>query len=171
MGRLCKSEGCTRPVNASRSKKTGRLSTPSYCGSCRAKREKAHDLVAWAYRKLKSNAKRRRIFFDLTEPQFREFCYETQILIGRGRTATSYHVDRIDEELGYTVGNLQKLTNSENAKKEVQRQKRKIYDYELAERRRLSAFESEEEELETARLSLFRFVDDTEEPTQSIPPF
>jgi hypothetical protein len=123
MGRLCKSQGCTRPVNGSRSKKTGRISTPPYCGSCRAKREKERDLVAWAYRKLKSNAKRRGIFFDLTEQQFREFCYETQILLGRGRTATSYHVDRIRDELGYTVGNLQKLTNTENVKKDALRRK------------------------------------------------
>jgi hypothetical protein len=123
MGRLCKAEGCARPVNASRNRKTGHVSTPAYCGSCRAKREKAHDLEAWAYRKLKSNAKRRGIFFDLTVEQFKAFCYKTQILLGRGIYADSYHVDRIRDELGYTAGNLQKLTNRENAQKEVLRRK------------------------------------------------
>lgn len=118
---LCKSPDCGRP--AYRSKTT----LHAYCNPCRAAREKARDLEAWAYRKLKSNAKGRGIFFDLTLDEFRAFCYETQILHGRGRTSQSYHVDRIIDALGYTAGNLQKLTNAENLAKEMQRRKLVAY--------------------------------------------
>ncbi len=90
-------------------------------------REKARDLVAWAYRKLKSNAKHRGCFFDLTLEEFQVFCYETQILHGRGRTSQSYHVDRVIDARGYTAGNLQKLTNAENLAKEMQRRKLVAY--------------------------------------------
>lgn len=117
MIRPCKTPDCPRPAYAS---KTCHF---NYCNPCRAAREKAHDLEAWAYRKLKSNAAGRGVYFDLTLAQFREFCYETQILHGRGRTSQSYHVDRIVDALGYTAGNLQKLTNRENLAKEMQRRK------------------------------------------------
>ncbi|MDO7849919.1 hypothetical protein Q5H92_26405 [Hymenobacter sp. M29] len=115
--KLCKTPGCCRQAYRAKS------GSFAYCNPCRAEREKARDLVAWAYRKLKSNAKGRGCFFDLTLDEFRAFCYETQILLGRGRTAQSYHVDRIIDADGYTAGNLQKLTNTENLAKEMLRRK------------------------------------------------
>lgn len=114
---LCITPDCGRMAAQSKGHSNGR------CNACRAAREKARDLIGWAFRKLKSNAKRRGIFFDLTREQFAAFCYETQILHGRGRTSQSYHVDRIIDERGYTAGNLQKLTNRENLAKEMSRRK------------------------------------------------
>lgn len=97
------------------------------CRKCRYKKEKETDLVAWSYRTLKANAKRRGKAFSLTLDEFRDFCYETQLLTNRGTKSTSYTVDRKDNRYGYHVGNIQKLTNSENAKK---KDKILTYDYE-----------------------------------------
>lgn len=115
--KACQTPGCGRAAYQSKTCRFG------YCNPCRAAREKDRDLVRWAYRKLKSNAQGRGCFFDLTLEEFRAFCYETQILHGRGRTSQSYHVDRIIDAKGYTAGNLQKLTNRENLAKEMRRRK------------------------------------------------
>lgn len=80
-----------------------------------------------AFLNLRGNAKRRGKVFDLTFDQFKSFAIEVDLLHKRGRTSKSYTVDRIDNEKGYTVGNLQMLTYGENSRKGM----RKIaYDYE-----------------------------------------
>lgn len=87
------------------------------CGSCAAKRWRAADPVRYAYIDLKAHAKERGKPFTITLAYFRRFCVKTNYIAGRGRTATSYHVDRIREELGYVPGNLQVLPNAENTRK------------------------------------------------------
>ena len=87
------------------------------CGSCAARAWRATDPVRSAFNNLKSHAKQRGKPFTITLDYFRAFCIKTKYLAGRGRSADSYHVDRIDERLGYVPGNLQVLTNSENVKK------------------------------------------------------
>ena len=71
----------------------------------------------YAYRALKANAKRRGKHFDLTFEQFKEFCVRTKYLVGKGIEKDSFTIDRVEEHLGYTVSNLQVLTNSQNVKK------------------------------------------------------
>lgn len=73
---------------------------------------------SYYYDKLKSNARRRGCFFDLTLDQFKNFCEETGYLKKKGRRSQSYHIDRIDIKKGYTEGNLQILTNLENVMKQ-----------------------------------------------------
>jgi len=85
-----------------------------------------------AWQHLKDNSKRRGIFFDLTFEQFESFCVETEYLHKVGKSKMSYSVDRIIEEKGYTAGNLQALTLSDNSKKENERRRAKktlIYDW------------------------------------------
>lgn len=77
-----------------------------------------------AYQNLKYNTTRRSKEqnkhkpFTITFEDFKEFCIETKYMAGKGRTKTSYTIDCIIEELGYVRGNLQKLTKSDNSKKE-----------------------------------------------------
>ena len=71
----------------------------------------------YSYNTLKNNAKRRDIDFKLTFEEFKQFCFECELINQRGRSKNSYHIDRIDENRGYEVGNLQMLTNIENVKK------------------------------------------------------
>lgn len=70
-----------------------------------------------AYTTLKCNAKRRGKVFKLTFEEFKEFAIKTDYINRKGITATSYHIDRIDENKGYTVDNIQVLTNRDNVKK------------------------------------------------------
>lgn len=88
-----------------------------YCLSCVNRRYRDKDPVRYCYKNLKANAKRRGKFFDLTLEEFREFCIKYNYIEKKGRSATSYTVDREIEELGYTKSNLQALPNRENIKK------------------------------------------------------
>ncbi len=72
-----------------------------------------------AYNSLKNNAKRRNKHFDLTFEQFKEFAIKVDYVTKKGRGRNAYHVDRKDEEGGYTLSNLQLLTNIENLRKYV----------------------------------------------------
>ena len=94
------------------------------CRKCRYAKEK-QNLIAWSYRTLKANAKRRGKAFSLTLNDFAFFCYETNLLTTRGTKSTSFTVDRISDQYGYHVGNIQLLTNSDNVKKS----KTLAYDY------------------------------------------
>lgn len=72
-----------------------------------------------AYANLKANAKRRGKEFTITIEQFRQFCQQTDYIKRKGRRATCYHVDRIDETKGYTIDNIQALSNRDNVRKYV----------------------------------------------------
>lgn len=102
-----------------------------YCYKHLKQRYKEKNPVRYAYSVLKNNAKRRKKDFDLTFEQFQKFCYETDILAGRGITKESFHIDRKEDDKGYTINNIQVLTNSENSKKEQRRRKLLKYDIEF----------------------------------------
>lgn len=97
-----------------------------FCYTCRNKKYKKKNPMRYCYQTLKDNAKRRGKLFDLTFDQFKSFAIENKLLMGKGRTATSYTVDRIKNHLGYTANNLQVLTLSENASKGT---RELVYDY------------------------------------------
>ncbi len=79
--------------------------------------------MRYAYQVLKNNARARGKEFTLTLEEFEKFCYETEVLHGRGRTSTSFHIDRKRDHEGYHKDNIQVLTNAENVKKENRRRK------------------------------------------------
>jgi len=70
-----------------------------------------------AYNNLRQNAKRRGKEFQISFEEFESFCVKSNYIAGKGRSAESFHVDREKEHLGYTIDNLQVLTNSENIRK------------------------------------------------------
>lgn len=80
--------------------------------------------VHYAYLTLKSNAKRRGHYFNLTLDEFKQFCYRYKYIGKKGRTADGYGVDRIREEGGYTIDNIAIKKNGNNTKKY------KTYDWE-----------------------------------------
>ena len=73
--------------------------------------------IKYLWQNLKGNAKRRGKFFDLTLDQFEAFCERTGYDKFVGTTATSFTIDRIDNNLGYTNNNIRSITLSENAHK------------------------------------------------------
>lgn len=88
-----------------------------FCNVCRKMLSRKRDPVAYSYRNLMDRAKQRKIPFTISLEYFREFCYETDYIKGKGRNAKSYTVDRKINELGYIEGNLQILTLQANATK------------------------------------------------------
>ncbi len=70
--------------------------------------------IRYAYHTLKGNAKRRNKEFYLTYSQFRNFCNETGYIEMKGKSATSFSIDRINCEQGYHINNIRVLTLSSN---------------------------------------------------------
>lgn len=107
--RKCSTEGCRKEARENRKE----------CRSCEHIRLRDKDPVKLSFQNLRKNARRRGKEFTLTLEQFREFCIKHPYIQGKGRTKDSYHIDRIDETKGYSIDNIQILTNAENFKKYV----------------------------------------------------
>ena len=90
------------------------------CYKCKTRKYRQSHPIKSAYQALKDNARRRGKAFDLSFEQFKAFVNRTDYMKGKGRHSDSFHVDRIDETKGYTIGNLQVLTNGENVRKYLQ---------------------------------------------------
>lgn len=116
MSSVCEERFCSRKAQKGR-----RL-----CGKHRiAKWRKDHPMKA-CYKNLKDNAKRRGKFFDLTFEQFEKFAISVDLIKKRGRSSESYTVDRIDNDKGYTIENIQVLTKGANT---IKRHRKLNYDW------------------------------------------
>lgn len=90
------------------------------CSTCRSRKTRAADPVRASWVTRKNNAKRRGKVYEITLEQFRAWCHKVNYFgLKRGRGADSYTVDRIREDEGYTVDNIQPLPNGQNVKKYV----------------------------------------------------
>lgn len=89
------------------------------CYKCNSILWRQNNFHRATYLNLKNNAKRREKDFELTFEQFLQFCLDTDYIIGKGKHKDSLHIDRIDEEKGYTIDNIQVLTNTLNVKKQL----------------------------------------------------
>ncbi len=91
--------------------------TRTLCGSCASKKSRLADPVRYSYNNLKHRAKERNKEFTLTLDEFRKFCHETLYIQGKGKTVGSYNIDRIDNDKGYTIDNIQVMEKVKNIKK------------------------------------------------------
>jgi hypothetical protein len=73
--------------------------------------------LKYSFQNLKDNAKRRGKEFTLTLEEFEKFAVKTAYMHRKGRGRFSYTIDRINPEKGYTLDNIQVLTNSDNVRK------------------------------------------------------
>lgn len=98
------------------------------CATCSSQKYRSKDPMRYAYNNLKHNVYRRkgRAWFYLTFEEFKEFAIETHYIGRKGITKVGYHIDRIDDEMGYFIGNIQPLTNVLNLAK---RYKKLHYDW------------------------------------------
>lgn len=99
------------------------------CPTCIKRSWRAKNVMRDTWHNLCSNARRRKIFCDLTFEQFKRFAVRTNYIAGKGRSKESYTIDRMKDEKGYTVGNIRRITNGANVKKEHVRRKLLSYDY------------------------------------------
>lgn len=79
-----------------------------------------------AFQTIRQNARRRKKVFTLTWEKFKELCYETNYIAGRGRGKKSFTIDREKNELGYTNENVRVVSKSFNSRKGT---KTLMYDY------------------------------------------
>ena len=100
------------------------------CYACRNRQYRLNNPMRAAYQNLKDNAKRRGHDFDLTFEQFTQFAIKTDYIIKKGKQVDSYSIDRKENDKGYTIGNIQILTLSENSRKAT---KKVVYDWEARE--------------------------------------
>lgn len=88
-----------------------------FCSTCRSRKAREADPVRYAYNNLKAHAKARGILFTIALDQFRAFCHRVKYIGFSGRKADSYTIDRIHNDVGYHLDNIQVLKNSDNVKK------------------------------------------------------
>jgi len=145
------------------------------CSSCDYRHEKQVRPYETAFRQWRNSvaarqakapeSRKHEYKFEITLEQFKEFARPVDLLDKRGRYATSLHIDRKENEKGYVIDNLQPLENSDNVRKENERRaKRKAYDWELAERRRLGQYASEDEAKADEGKSVFYYAVSGESP-------
>lgn len=87
------------------------------CQKCEKRAWRKNNEMKAAYSNLRDNANRRGKFFDLTFDQFQQFAIETNYIQGKGRTSTSYSIDRIENDKGYTIDNIRIMEFGQNASK------------------------------------------------------
>lgn len=103
---VCAVSRCTRKTH-------GR----ALCSTHRSQKCRLQDPVKYAWQNLKTNAKRRNIPFTITLEQFRQWCHRVTYIGFSGRSADSWTVDRIHNDIGYHIDNIQVLQNKNNIKK------------------------------------------------------
>lgn len=84
------------------------------CHKCHSRNFKQRNPDAYYFNALRNNARRRGKEFNLTLEEFRSFCQVTDYLALKGKTKFDMSVDRIDNNKGYHLENMQVLTLSEN---------------------------------------------------------
>ncbi len=110
---LCSTDGCGNKKAKNR----------TVCHKCKSIKYRADNPIMAAYANLRSNAKRRNKEFKISFEYFEKWCREENYIMGKGRTKTSYTIDRDKDELGYVEGNLKVLENADNVKKQRNREK------------------------------------------------
>lgn len=78
---------------------------------------KIKDPVYDRYNHFKNNALKRKKVFTITLEQFREFCQRTGYIIKKGMRGKNCTIDRIKNNLGYHIDNIQIKSNLANIKK------------------------------------------------------
>ena len=108
----------------------------SHCHKCKKRIYRAKNKVRAAYQNLRDSAAKRDIFIDLTFEEFEEVCHETDYIAKKGRSSTSYSVDRKIEGKfpGYTKSNIQVVTVAYNTTKENKRRVKKYLEYDYRTR-------------------------------------
>ena len=107
-GRLCCAYACrNEPI-----KKKGGL-----CHKHFARKRREKDPVYSRYNQFKGNATKRNKPFEITLQQFRDFCNKTGYCIEKGKRGQNATIDRINNKAGYSIDNIQLLTNRQNASK------------------------------------------------------
>lgn len=94
------------------------ISRDLVCNKCRTKRWKLNNPLRAAFCDVRASALKRRIPFLISFEEFQGFLEGTDYLERKGKCLGDLHLDRIDAQRGYEIGNLQILTALENLHKQ-----------------------------------------------------
>lgn len=108
----CVVVGCRSRVTAKARVKQGR-----FCRRCKEARYKSLHPYTYTLNKLRNNARRRGIHFDLTLEEFVMFCDVSGYMAAHGRMADDLSIDRRRDSEGYVIDNIRAITVGENARK------------------------------------------------------
>ena len=97
-----------------------------FCNKCHNRIQRAKNPVWAQWRRLKDCARRRKINFCLPLWYFEVFARKTEYVTRTGVEAGSITVDRINNLLGYVIGNIQPLTKRENSIKRAKQDQRRM---------------------------------------------
>jgi hypothetical protein len=101
----------------------GRIYTAPYCHKCYSRRWRANNPEKYAYEALKDSAKKRSIPFTLGFAEFKEWCQQTGYASQKGFARLTIHCDRIRDNEGYHINNIQVLSQGDNIRKQREREK------------------------------------------------
>lgn len=107
-GTYCCAYGCT---NNGIAKKAG------LCHKHYARKTRALDPVYARYNQMKCAATQRKISFLITIDQFRAFCNQTGYIVNKGYRGMVATIDRIDNNRGYSIDNIQIMSLRANVHK------------------------------------------------------
>lgn len=108
--RKCNTKGCRNWINPEKNHNY-------YCPKCASRRFKEAHPLKYSFIKLKARAKERGHAFTITYGYYERLAIQSGYAAGKGRSADSLSLDRIDPRRGYEPGNLQVITISENSRK------------------------------------------------------
>lgn len=104
-GNTCCAYGCCSPAVSKKN---------NMCHKHYRRHRKCIDPVYDRYNSFKSGATKRCKVFTITLEEFRGFCERTGYIIQKGKRGKSYSVDRINNEFGYHIWNIQLITLRRN---------------------------------------------------------
>lgn len=107
-GIFCCAYGCKKPAQE---RKRG------LCHSHYQRHRRIVDPVYDRYFNFRGNALRRCKEFTITLQEFREFCQREGYIICKGKRGRNCTIDRIKNQFGYHIWNIQILSNESNIKK------------------------------------------------------
>lgn len=118
-GRNCSVKCCRNPRTEEVYHSQGKLikTKRRTCNKCRSRLYRTNNPIKDAYRQLRGSAKKRDIQFTIEYKEFELLVAKTNYIGNKGIHRGNLHIDRINPELGYSVGNLQVLECSENIAK------------------------------------------------------
>lgn len=103
---ICVAHGCKSKTKRDR-----------FCPKHSKRYQKLKNPVKYKYHQLKYRAIERGKEFTLTIEEFRVFCDETGYMETKGKASWKSTIDRIDPDKGYSIDNIQIMTNGDNVRK------------------------------------------------------
>lgn len=116
----CPVRGCRNACNLRWMPRAGKflLKPQTYCARCSSRLDRVNHPLKYTYRRLRASAVRRKLSFDISYGEFYLYCQEHNYYSRSAKfCAETLTFDRIDPEKGYSIANIQIVTQSVNAKR------------------------------------------------------